>query len=59
MPLQKAQKGANKAAKQRVASKNIRELAHARPEWPQKRRVAVGLRAAGVARRARDIRGRR
>ena len=53
MPLRKAPKGASKATKQKVASRNIREMHKAHPEMPHEQHVAAGLRAAGVARKAR------
>lgn len=58
MPLRKPAKGASKKAKQKAASANISELHRAHPEWPHKRHVAAGMRAAGIA-RARKARGKR
>lgn len=48
MPLRKVPKGATKKQKQAVVSANIRAEKRSHPTMPQKQKVAIALRAAGV-----------
>jgi hypothetical protein len=53
VPLPHARKGAKKKARRKVASKTIAKLAHEQPSMPQKQRVAIGLKQAGLAKKKR------
>ena len=53
MPLPKAKRSASKKRKDQVMGEAMSELEDTHPEWPLKRKIAVGLKTSGQSKKRR------